>query len=142
MNNSEILKLPAGTKVRIINNGSCHQAYRDGGTLCFSNWVDKDEDMYNFGIRIKDFGDKSSGVCYNFPAEQYEVILSDLDKVLEYVNNKINKQNQILEDAYKVGMVFPSAEDLEYRTRFIASHTMIQDAYKDVSEFIQKELAE
>lgn len=75
MTEIDLMNLPIGTPVRIVNCKKCHPAYRRGGTLI--HWRDPLEDLNPFGIYIEQFDEPGdSGVCYSFKDSQYEVILN------------------------------------------------------------------
>jgi hypothetical protein len=78
MTNLEIINLPANAKVRIKKHIECADCYKK---VCLLAWYDSNkkgrteinrdtgelEITYPFGIKTAD------GVCYQFPAEAYEL---------------------------------------------------------------------
>lgn len=64
--NKEMMNLPYGTLVKIIDSYECHSIYKKGGELVFQPKMEEDD--REFGIKV------AFGSCFEFPCGAYELI--------------------------------------------------------------------
>jgi hypothetical protein len=67
--NREMLRLKAGTKVKIKDRVKCADKFKVGGELVFQTVSQTDDGDRQFGIRIPGFG-----ICFSFKCDDYEII--------------------------------------------------------------------
>jgi hypothetical protein len=69
LTNTEMLRLKAGTKVRIKPEATKSEIYRKGGVLVFQSEWGRESDERKFGILVQGYG-----VCFDFSCNDYILI--------------------------------------------------------------------